>query len=330
MKLIAPLSEEIATKSYDLFRVVMKAQVPQAYPEDGWEASRLAMHGAFGWGGVMPSVENPQDILNFLHHHLLPSGGNRDEPIQEALHALSSVTGPVMNEALKQFDSTQSSFVRGLCSAFQGNRPPQLRKAALLFLPLVADIWFNTPAPLMKPGEMKILCRDWASAVDDVRAMGGTNTNEIRQPALAVFFNMINSAYWRPHIVPGKWKLLKDFTSDPYDCEPLRRCLDNPELINAVPNAGNPAARNFWLAILWSKYELLTPDVREKLATTTSKVSKTDLETCLSVLELELKKIEQALLKYNTWSKEAPAVALREKKSRLERAKESLMGFKGV
>lgn len=327
MKLIAPLSEEIATKSYQLFRVIMRAQLPQA-PEKKWEASRLAMRGAFTWENVLPSVEDPLSILDFLNHHFgptAPGGQNQDEPIQNALRALASVSGPTITQALSDFDLTQPSFVHGVRLAFQSGRPPKLRKAALLFLPRIADRWFNNPAELMGSNEMKVFCQDWATAVDDFGA-----TDDIRKPTLEVFFSMVNSACWRTHIVPEKWALLKDFTSNPEDSEPFDRCLSNPELIHLIPNEGSPTPRGHWLAILWLRFERLSPDVRNKLELAMKGVSRENVDVCLSAVESEFSKVEHELLPFSTFSKDPAAKALKEKKKGLERAKKSLETFKGV
>jgi len=311
--------------SYDLFQLIMKAQVPEDYSEKLWKASRLAMRGAFQWDRDLPPVEDPQDILNFLNHHfclVIQDRGTQDEPIQDALCALASVSCLNMNKALNHFNPTISSFVRGICFAFQSGRPPKLRKAALFFLPLIADKWFNTPARLMEPGETQSLCQDWASAVDV--------NSDVRGAVFAVFFSMINSEHWRPYIVPEKWRLLKHFVLEQDDCEPFRRCLDNPELIDKIPNVGSPSAKIVWLSILWLKSEELAPDVWKKLESVTKAVSRADLDVCLGAVDLELKKVERTLLQYNTWSKDAGAVALGETKGGLERARGLLLTFKRV
>jgi hypothetical protein len=318
MKLVAPLFEEIATHSYDLFQVIMQGQVHQDCSEAMWEASRLALHGTFTHNEVSPPVGNPLHILNFLNHHFdsaTLSGGDQDEPIQTALLALASVSGPAMTQALNNFDPTQPSFVNGIRHAF---RAPQLRKAALLFLPLVADRWFNNPARLMGFDEMTTLCQDWASAVDDT----GT-ADDVRKPTLMVFFGMVNSARWRPHIVAQKWALLKDFFSNPEDSEPLRRCLRNPELIDAIPNVGRPSARVLWLLILWSKHVCLTPDVKEKLRAATKDVSDSDRDVFLSAVKVELEKVDDEMVLHGSWSKEAAAVALSDRKTGLMLAKKA-------
>jgi len=171
MELVAPLSEkETAQKSYQLFNVVMQAQASLAYSQEKkWDASRLTMYGAYKWDRFLSWVEEPRDILGFLNHHfyLATRGGqNQDEPIQNALRALAYASSSTTIEALKLFDPTEPSFARGICYVFQDDKPFQLRKAALFFLPLIADRWFNTPHPIMEPDQMRSLCVDWASAVD--------------------------------------------------------------------------------------------------------------------------------------------------------------------
>lgn len=149
LRLITPLSEDdIATKSYKLFHIVMQASISPAYSEDKkWEASRLALYGAYKRDKFLPRVEDPQEILDFLNYHfkLAAQGNSQDGPIQNALCALGYASNPAATEALKNFDPTQPSFVYGIRQIFQKERPVQLRKAALFFLPLIGDRWFNTP-----------------------------------------------------------------------------------------------------------------------------------------------------------------------------------------
>ena len=262
----------------------------------------------------------------FLEHHFslaIKDDGDHDVPIQNALRVLGSVSGPVMNEALNHFNLTQPSFVRGIRFAFEGSRPAQLREAAFFFLPLIADKWFNTPNPIMEPAQMKVRCKDWTSAADNAGA-----TSDTRKAPLAILFNMINSIHWRPHIVAEKWKLLMFFISDPYDTEPLMRCLRNPDLIDAIPNVGEPGARVLWLAILWSKCEQLTPDVRKKSETATGEVPMMDLDVCLSAVDPELEKVESELLRYGPWSVNPVAISLGKKKHSLEQAKGFLTTLK--
>jgi len=333
MELIAPLpKKEIARKSYSLFHVIMQVPVSFAYPQEKkWEASRLAMHGAYKWEGFSPPVKDPQDVLAFLDYHFeLASGGdqNQDEPIHYALRALAYASDSVTIDALERFDSTKPSFVYGVCRVFQDDKPLQLRKAALLFLPLIGHRWFNAPIPIMEDDQLKRLCVDWASVVDDV---DHSRDVQIRKSILAVLFGMINSPRWRPHIVTEKWKLLEYYASVPSDSRPLRRCIDNPQLMGAIKNVANPAALGLWLEILWSRYGELVPQVRNQLETVTREISqgrrRLDLDRCLKALDAELEKAENALTQYGTWSTDPTALALRTKMDNLRQTRDSLLAL---
>jgi hypothetical protein len=329
LQLIAPLlDDEIPEKSYQLFHIVMQVPVSFALPQEKkWVASRFTMHGAYKWNKHLPWVEDPNDILVFLDHHFdLATRGdrNQDEPIQNALHALTYASGPDTIEALERFDPTEPSFVRGICHICQDDKPSQLRKAALLFLPLIGDEWFNTPRPVMEPDQMKSLCVNWASAVDRI-----DHSHEVQKATLVVLLGMMNSPHWRPHIVPEKWKLLEYFASIPDDSQPLRRCINNVELMEAIKRTENLSAMTLWPAILWLKYKELIPEVREQLENATKEIAqgrrRGDLEACLSVMDSELGKAEDALIQYNTWSTDPEAIALRTKIDNLRQARGSLV-----
>jgi len=331
MELIAPLSDgNIAQKSYELFHVVMQAPVSPAYSQDKkWEASRRTVHGAYKCVKFPPSVEDPRDILTFLDHHfeLAIGGKNQDEPIQNALRALAYASGPVTIEALRRFDPTKPSFVSGICYVFQDGRPSELCKTALFFLPLIGDRWFNTPRPIMKPDQMKSLCVNWASAVDAI-----DHSPDVQKATLAVLFGMINSPHWRPHIVADKWKLLEYFPSVPDDSQPLKRCVDNPELMDAIRDVANPVAMTLWMKILWLKYKELVQAVQKQLEGVTKEVAqgrrRTDLDIYQSAIEAELMTAENALTQYTTWSTDPTALALGMKIDNLQHAKRALVALK--
>ena len=332
MELIVRVAEgDIAQKSYDLFHIVMQAPAPLAYSEEKkWDASRLTMHGAYKSDKFLPWVEDPQDILTFLDHHFdLATRGdqNQDEPIQNALRALAYASDPVTIEALKHFDPTKPSFVRGICYVYRDKKPLELRKAALFFLPLIGDKWFNTPHPIMEPDQMRSLCADWASAVDDIE-----HTYDVQKATLAVLFGMINSPHWRPHILTEKWKLLECFTSVPDDSQPLRRCIDNSDLLDVIKDMDNQAALFLWLAVLWLKYKELIPQVRVQLENITKELGqggrRTDLDTYQETIDSELRKAEGGLMQYTTWSTDPNAVALRNKIDSLQTARSALVALK--
>ena len=312
VELITALSEEeVATKSYELFYVIMERPVSTVYTsEKKWKAARLALHGAYKWNMDLPPVKKPQPILDFLCYHfeLVQGGEDHDGPVQSALLALAFKPTSETIKALKNFNPTGLSFVHGICHVFQKCKSPQLRKAALFFLPLIADKWFNTRRPVVDDSGMKSLCLGWASAVDEV-----WGTDDVREPTLAVLLDTINCPHWRPHVVPEKWKLLAHFDSVPDDSQPLARCLRNPGLVDAVTTAGNPDAAILWLKILLLKYNQLDPKVRDRLEVSVKGPQKMNADNYLSMIQSELDEAEQELLAYGTWATTPAAVALKEK-----------------
>ena len=214
----------------------MKAPVSPAYSrEKKWNASRLTMHGAYKRNQPFPLVDDPRDLLTFLVHHFdlaLEGDKTQDEPIQDALCVLAYASDPVTIKTLNDIILKNPSFIRGICYVYQNSKPLELRRAALFFLPLIADRFFNTTQPIMERNQMKSLCVDWASTVDNLEHL--ELAPDVQKAALTVLFGMINSPHWRPHIVTDKWKLLECFTSVPDDSQPLRRCINNPDLIEVI------------------------------------------------------------------------------------------------
>lgn len=331
MELLAPFpNNETSQQSYDLFRVIMDTPISLAFTtKKKWTAARLAMDGAYNWDKFLPWVKDPSHILTFLNHHfelITKSDENWEAPIQSCLRALAYASNETTIEALSKFDPTHPSFARGICYAYQDDRPFQLRKAALFFLTLIGDKWFNTPEPIMDADQMRKLCIDWASTVESIE-----HTYDVQKAVLAVLFGMIDSPHWRPHIVPNKWRLLEYLTSVPDDSKPLRRCLDNPDLMDAIRDVDEPSAMVLWLAMLWLKYTELIPVVREQLEAATREVvrgsRKTDLDMYVSLMESESRKAEEKL-KELTWSTDPAATQLRKKIYCLKQAKEMLLSIK--
>ena len=327
MKLIAPLSgNDIAMRSYRLFRVATRAPLSPTYTkETKWEVSRLALRGACKSEESMPPIEDALEILRFLDYHFdLADGGDENSyvPIWDALRALVFASDPVVNDALQHFDPARPSFVRGVRHALQKDKP-WLHKAALFFLPRIADRWFIPPRKIMTPDEMESFCKDWASAIDRVEV-----TCDIHAPALTVLFNMIDSSHWRPHIVADKWKLLKYFASDLHDSPPFRRCLGNPEVVDAISKGGNREAIILWSEILLVRYRSLKTEVLERFEEAMRDTTKTELGAYMSTIDSELTKTELELTKYKSLSTEKRAVTLKREIDSHKEAKEFLKRFK--
>ena len=328
MELIAPLPDNnIATKSYELFRIVMQTPISTAFSEEKkWKASRLALHGAYKWDKALPWVDSPQCILDFLKHHfeLATNNQDQDRPIQNALRALAYASSPITLQALKDFDPREPSFIRGLRFAFDRERPLQLRKAALFFLPLIGEQWFNASQPIMSHDEMGSFCADWAFAVDQV----GSTYPKLPEATLTVLLHMINSPHWRPHIVDDTWKLLEYFNSVPSDSKALKRCLSNPDLVDAISQVPNRDAIVLWSAILWLKYSELDRRVQRQLEAVTKAAPRSEVERYLEMVGLETVRAERELTDHTTWSSDPVAVALRAKITNLKEAKNCLLNLK--
>ena len=332
MELAAPLcNNQIAKKSYELFHVIMDTPVSLTFTaKKKWTAARLVMDGAYKWDRFLPWVGDPTHMLAFLNHHfelIATTDENWEVPIQNALRALAYASDQDTTDALTKFDPTQPLFVHGVIYAYKDDRPFQLRKAALFLLPLVSDKWFNAPEPFMDDDQMRKFCEDWSSCVDSIE-----HTFDVQKAVLAVLFGMINSPIWRPHIVSAKWKLLEYFSSVPDDSRPLRRCLDNLDLMAATREVDNPAASVLWLAILWLKYTELVPAVKEQLEAATKELvrssNKADMDLYIALVGAELKKAEEKLTKYNVWSTDPAAIELRNKMDCLKQANEMLSSIK--
>ena len=285
MELIAPLSNEnVAQESYKLFRIIMARSSLQ---ESDWNASRLAMHGAYKSDKFLPEVGDPGDLIAFLEHHFdlaTTQDKNQDGPIQHALRALIHVSDPsVIRDRAIPGDP---SFAPGILHVFQGDRPLQLRSVALRFLALVSDKWFDTS---LESGKMRNFCAGWASFVDSVGS-----TAEVEEDTLKVFLGIISSPHWCGDMVLGKWKLLERFApGDPR----LSGCISNPELMDEIKDTDDRALVTHWLKILWLRHGGLDDKVREQLEETTKELvdegRKADLVVCLSAINLELKRVRR-------------------------------------
>jgi hypothetical protein len=166
--------------------------------EKKWEASRLAMHGAYKWDKFLPRVEDPQDILTFLDHHFdwLPRWPKPGRADSERFASAGLRLRSRHHRGSQDFDPTnpRSFAVSAACSR-KTSRPSFARPLSSSSLSsatggstLLAQSW--------RPDQMRSLCVDWASAVDRIEH---TTTSE--KATLVVLLGMINSPHWRPHIV---------------------------------------------------------------------------------------------------------------------------------
>jgi len=190
----------------------------------------------------------------------------------ERLACVGVHSRPETIDALSKFDPTEPSSVRGICCVYQQHNHSSFARLPCSSSPALA---IDGSTPIID--QMRKFRIDWAQNIDSVE-----HTNDVQKATLVVLFGMINSPHWRPHVVTKKWNLLEYFAAVPGNSPPLRRCLDNPELMGIVGDVEEPAAMVLWLAILWLKYNELVPEVREELDAATKAVAqgnrKTDLD----------------------------------------------------
>lgn len=93
----------------------------------------------------------------------------------------------------------------------------------------------------------------------------------------------------------------------------MGRCLENPDAVDAILKVANPDTILLWSKVLWLKYEMLTPAVREKLEVSARGADRDNVALHLSVIEGELEVAERELVEYGQWSNDSKADALRAK-----------------
>ena len=323
MKLIAPLSRaDVATKGCRLFQTIIHTPVSPTHSEEKFEASRLALHSTCEGGEPLLLVNDPQGTLNFLNPglELTIQGKDQDAPIHNALRALAYASNPATINTPGHLDL--ASFVHGIRFAFEAGRPHKLREAALLALPLISDEWFDAARRII-PNKMGDFCQDWATVVDSIE-----HTSDAKKAILTTLFHMMDSPHWRPHIPEGKWKLLEYYSLVPDDCRPLKRCLENQELLTAISQVTDPEAFALWPRILWSKYDELTPKIQEALKEVTKAAPRSHIDECYPKVGESLEEAELERLKYPTWSNDPAAAALDRKIRSIREANDALKAIK--
>jgi hypothetical protein len=111
----------------------------------------------------------------------------------------------------------------------------------------------------------------------------------------------------------------------------LRRCIDNPELIQVALDVEDSYVGVLWSTILWLKYKELIPEVRERLEKVTIEAvqsRRTDVEMHLSVMDSQLESAEEELDEYHVWAAGKVTVGLRTKIDNIKQARASLVALK--
>ena len=218
-----------------------------------------------------------------------------------------------------------ASIVRGICFALKPGLPHKLHERALFLLPVIGNKWFDAAPKTIDDGEMNDFCVNWAATAECIKRP----SNAQKAAILTALLHMMDSPHWRSHIPKGKWKLLEDYPSLPDDCPPLKRCLENQELVADISQVTDPEAFALWLRILWLKYDELTPKIQETLKEVTKSAKGREHidEYYLKVVE-SLKEAELKRLDYPTSSNDPAAAALDRKIGSHREASKALKAIK--
>jgi hypothetical protein len=186
LKLITPLQNNpVAVISYALFRVILSSPFEK---EELWAAARLAINGAYKWDKFLPWVEDPDDIIKCLVHHFAIQAKGEDDiarrPIENALRAIAYSSNQKALEGLKKFDFTDKLFVDGVRRALEEDRWFQTRKAAIFFVPIIQDKWFDDSLEDVISDEAKdAFCKNWGSAINVIQ-----HTGDVKKATCSTFF----------------------------------------------------------------------------------------------------------------------------------------------
>lgn len=266
--MITPLQDNaVATNSYSLLHVILSSSLEK---EELWAAARLAIDGAYKWDTFLPWVEDPEDIIKCLVHHFAIQAKGEDDiarqPIENTLRAIAYASNRATLEGLEKFDFTDKLFVDGIRKAVEEDRPFEMRKAALFFMPIIQDKWFDDSLEdVMSDEEKAEFCKNWSSAVDGIE-----HTDDVKRAVCATLFGMLNSEKWRPHIVKEKLRLIEYFADLPDDSKHFIACKENPSVLPWLRSGANGTGEGvertkLWLAILWSDYANLSQGVKDQV-----------------------------------------------------------------
>jgi len=245
--------------------------VSEDLTDQHWEAARLLVEGAWQENveSSPPSVGEPKEIFKFLEYHLGLQGAGEDHTSSidlalEAIHEelLDHRPDPLIAECIKKFNFVSPSFVRGMRSVMHPDCSVDLRWKTASLISFISDQWFNSPVPIMDPGEMSEFCERLTVLVIDDASDGLV----IRWRGVAIFFEMLRSPEWREHIVARFWSMLASCAVVDEEQESFRWCLRNAiELLEFTRGSSDGEGLKWWYGTLWFYYDKLDATVRDEV-----------------------------------------------------------------
>ena len=259
---------DISNASYELFKTVMAGD---GLTDWHWEAARLAIRGAFQENVEMtpPTLREPKELLKFLDYHLGLQGAGEDHEASivfalEAIVVRSDDHSADLQtiECIRDVIHANSSFVGGVRSIVQPDRPFKLRSAGAGFISFISDQWFNSPVPVMEPEEMSEFCEHLAAFIVDE----GSHQGAARTHGVPILFEMLRSPEWRNHIVTRFWSTLAYCASVEEERESFRWCLGNAmELLEFTRGLDYGEGLKWWYGALWLHLDKLDGTVRDEV-----------------------------------------------------------------
>jgi len=304
LRLVTRLAvEDVSNASYELFKTIMASK---DLTDQHWKAARLLVEGAWQQNveSSPPNVGEPKEIFKFLGYHLGLQGAGEDHTPSidlalEALHEelLEHRANPLIVQCAQGFNCTSPPFVRGMRSVMDPDGSVDLRWKAASLISFISDQWFNSPVPIMDPGEMPEFCEHLTVLVIDDASDGDV----IRWRGVAIFFEMFHSPEWREHIVTRFWSILAYCTVVDEEQESFRWCLRNAiELLEFTRGLATGEGLKWWYGTLWFHHDKLGTAVRDEVERIAKDMSLgdglSDLNLYLNLIGQEVARTRQEVI----------------------------------
>ena len=297
----------VCDASYRLFKIIMGLD---NLTDQQWEAARFAVDAAFKDYRDMAYRGDPKEILKFLDYHVGLQGAKEDHGsfINSALRSLVlqyEEPDPLTYECVRDFNWTNLSFVRGVCSMMYPHRPGGFRGNVAPLLALLSDSWFTRSGSVMEQEEMSEFCDHFATYMDDIAHVQG-----VKKEGATILFALLRSPEWRIHIAARSWRVLA-YCTQAMDTEPVRWCLQEAvELLEFAKGLPHGEGLRWWYGALWLCYDKLSTTVRDEVRKIATDMLRddglSDLNLYLGLMQEEITRLRQEMNELSDIEKRSP------------------------
>lgn len=289
-----------------------------------WDAARLAFHIGFRDTEPGGACGEAAVALAFLEYHfsLENYGESHYDSVADAFVALSHCSH------LMHFKLTDGPFLQGLSCALESDKPPRLRRTALLFIRWVRDQFFDsTLDSVMDAAQRSAICCNIAAIANQLEE-GETAINRC---CLTILLRMAHSLTWRPYLVLDHWKALQRLSSRYADLSgTMQQCLNDADLLKYLRGDEYEEALTLWMKVVWTRFELLSPEVLEQVVETTLDLFHREgmplVEEFQALIDAEQNDIENVIHRTPSWE----ASMLKSMRAKLDTAKRRRTTMKGI